>query len=508
MSEYDEACVKDAVKEISNLIAANKLDLALNKTEEYAIKYPTEKIFIYYKGKVLFFAGNKQGAKLEFEKITKDESLIFVHNAYFYLGEIAQFSERPNIDLAINCYKKAIELAPDNEFKSYVSLAKIEINRKNYLETLNILNKCKNKKSIEVLYTKAIALKGLKRYKEAKAVLDSIDLDNANLYFLRNIYIEKAKATEDNKEQAEEYLKKALVGPKNSSYWYALYEFGFFYAKYQQYAQALECYNSIIKNPKVSQKLKDKVVCEIGYIYQYNILYKEAIEEYKKISEQSNLYSKAIYRLAAIYHNIGNYEQAKEYLEKVPFINKKQQMRTLYTYAISLYRNHEYDTVKKLINIIEYNELEDENYFNYKFLKELFSNKTSSNNCEYAVKQLRNYSQARLVYYMLDMNRNIAVEGDIYSDESVRFNPDINLGQLCNKVSSKVIDMEPERRDIFDYYNIPYKNVGFIGEQEANGLRALTLPDTKSVLRFYPCIMPDRNLNKPTARQKVKNNLN
>ena len=205
---------------------------------------------------------------------------------------------------------------------------------------------------------------------------------------------------------------------------------------------------------------------------------------------------------------MGNYEQAKEYLEKVPFINKRQQMRTLYTYAISLYRNHEYDTVEKLINIIEYNELEDENYFNYKFLKELFSNKTSSNNCEYAVKQLRNYSQARLVYYMLDMNRNIAVEGDIYSDESVRFNPDINLGQLCNKVLSKVIDMEPERRDIFDYYNIPYKNVGFIGEQEANGLRALTLPDTKSVLRFYPCIMPDRNLNKPAARQKVKNNLN
>ena len=227
-----------------------------------------------------------------------------------YLDEGNTYSDKGDLDKAIELYQKSLSVNPRYD-KAYFNMGNMYRRKKEYDKAIELYKKAieLNPKKDDAYFYMARTYGYLKEYDNAiKAYKKSVAINPSRYVAYYNIGDNYLKLNKYS--MAIEFYKKATgADPKDASAYYAL---GYTYNQIKEYDKAIEAYEkAIIADPKY-----ENAYYSLGYTYDIMGKYDKAIK-FLEISINLNLKSDQTYRkLGDLYYKMKEYDKAAESYEK------------------------------------------------------------------------------------------------------------------------------------------------------------------------------------------------
>jgi len=263
-------------------------------------------------GSRLYNNADYEGAKKVYQEIIK-ENPNFI-NAYIDLGRVCV--RLNDLEGAAENFRKAIELDPENESykkefealtRRYIQEGTQLMQRKSYAAALEKYKQAVSLNPEDPLAYYFMAVVYLEEKNAAEALVavnKSIELDPK----YQKAYLVKGKiyTTMNDVAGAVNAFKKAIdLDPKYVDAWKNI---GYVYYKTKQYENAIPAYKEVIKlDPKYSS-----AYANMGAIYIEQKKFNEAVSSLSKAVELRPRDVNSQYRLSHAYNNIGKCDKARE----------------------------------------------------------------------------------------------------------------------------------------------------------------------------------------------------
>ena len=369
-----------------------------------------------------------------------------------------------------------------------------------YYHKAKIYQKANNLEKAKDYFLKILNVNNLSNFKIDE---NEIDLDDIKLVVDKNLILLELGTTEENLGNfttAENYYKMV---DKNSINWkYAMKSLIDIKIRENNYEEAEKIIDELKSQNYPDQALigKGKLLCSKGE-------YDKAHECFNNVSEENNI--EATYFNAKTYLSEGKLEKSKLLFEKVSLTSSED------SYHAKLY-------LGKIALITKDLQYAREIYENYKdllpdiLLKLIYLNISENKLSEalndalrlFEIDEYREKAITVLIYLSKELNiildkkyygnlnyvRNQILHYDkssvrlhINSNQSKGYsyllNPDVDINLLIDMVGPLLNEENYIYNNLFDIYVIPFKNIGFRGE---NYLAVQTLPNSKDIIKLYP----------------------
>lgn len=307
---------------------------------------------------------------------------------YFYLG--VAYHKTDNIDMAIECYDKTIQLSPDYS-QAYNNLATINDDLKEYDKALYYINKALDiKETPQAIFNRGLTYTNLKEYDKAISDFDKlIDMD----YDLKNSYLSRAvakdkindlegalidydKALEIDPDFTDAKSNKANIlnklGKQNEAnmLWSNLISenednFALYYnrANYymdrkmypnaaESYLKALEIVSTSSKNYNIDIEAQKQLIrLRLAYSYHYSEQWKSAIKYYQEYMTENVEDNIIISNIGYCYLHLGEINKAKIQFGHASDMDNEN-IDPLLGMAMIFYMENNWEEVNKYLNKI------------------------------------------------------------------------------------------------------------------------------------------------------------
>ena len=215
-----------------------------------------------------------------------------------------------NYDLAIENYKRSVEIDPKNALVLY-DYAKLLSKIKQFEASVAVLNDLMNLdyRNPNYHYDLGLALERLKDSSAINRYLSTYRLDPTHqkaIYKLAKHYLQKGRHS-----ITEKYINEGLITYENNVELISLKAQSYFSRKY--YTKAQIWFEKLIYLGESSEFIHEK----LSICYAQNYEYERAIEQKKKVLEYDPYNTNAILAIGNYYQQLNDFEKAEQYYKQV-----------------------------------------------------------------------------------------------------------------------------------------------------------------------------------------------
>ncbi len=485
---------KEELDYIQKLYSSREYEKALTEILSYLNKYgPRDNVeFIY--ANILYrldTVKNKNKAREIYEKLVNSSDKKIAYFSLTKLG-ILEYNDC-NYNDAKKYFEDSIEKAYKDDCLPYSYLARIEYEKGNYEKALIIAKKAKNQQNPYIIFNKADIYIMKKKYQKAEKLVDSIKVNRSNsdgIYLYRKKYSYKAELAKNRScyYKAKEYYKKTLIGPKDRSYIKSLTGYLNLEISYGNY----ETVKLICKELETLESDKRRLAINKAKLYIAMKEYDKAKEILLPLCIDDSANGDIIkYHLARIYMFERDHKNAEECLKLVNVKNPKHLASSNFLLAIAQYRQGKYDDALETVNLLD-NEYEigDKKRLIQAIKKAKGEELEEYNGNRYTNIQLLDYSEERAISH-----------SDRTHGNSAWFKENIDIKEVFHKVKNLISDKYLTDISFYDTYQIPYKNIGYVNNDEADLIEVVVEFDTKNIITMFPQISASILIGKKQKRE-------
>ena len=353
MKEYVPNLDIKKIQKIYQLLNDGKYRIALREIKSYMQRFPQDDLGVLtYADCLSQMTIHKMGATSNYQEIEDiclqviDKESKFKGSAYEMLGNL-KVVQKEMAEAEIY-YKKAMELGNDRVINSLISILLTNQKNQEALETINRIEPSSD--DVELLLHKSALLYHLDQYKEGLEVVTQIDVSLLTkpvlLYYYTRTKARLYMALDKNKEAEEvleDYRKQSSIYNKN----YCLLVDC--YLRRKKVKEAYFLCQDIMENANNKVKLYTRF--SLGNIYRELGNFDKAKEEYLKATNPNNNQGKifnsyiALGELALIEKD---YQQARNYFQKLDGSNPKVKVRKAVFLAITDLKTQNVSKVSKV----------------------------------------------------------------------------------------------------------------------------------------------------------------
>lgn len=476
--------------DISFFIRNRQFSKALLLIEE-SLKENYDPYLLVSKAHIFLISSNNDEEKInEAEEILNTvltlSSISFLTKKYA-LSELGRLASMRNDQLSsLDYYKQIIEESTDVESNTRCkvaslycelemyshALAVIDVN--DYNDELMNITRCrifiqqkKFKLALEAL-KKPIVVPDLK-----KITFDKKMVECKKNYYLGCIY----HSYNGDFKVAIKYFQLAMkdISKYDNMYWLCVSGLISSYYFYMQYDKCIELCNLYLE--KASQDLKKypRIVKTLVKVYCTKKDYDKALE----IARKYNLSELELYVKASMKISNFDFISAYELLNQIDTMDDGLEVEICYKKLVILFRLNRVKEFNELYNdfVIMSN---NSKHMSYE-VKSMKISLSKDYNIEFG-SDLDNYYGKQIINYSEEDYRNYIKDNFTY-----KFNKDINLDEVLDYVKKQVEVMNPICDGFYDFYSIPYRNVGITQDgKSVHNLLVKCLPDSKNVILVIP----------------------